>query len=369
MGSGGSKPGGFNPNVVHLNHFVMERMVGRGGFGKVNAAHRVADTPAGKKGEWVAIKSLSKEITLRTKGGLDMLLNERNCLVAIQSPYVANMIHAFQDEANCYLVLDLCLAGDLGFRVKQFKDGVFPEDALKFFCATIAIALQACHDKKVLHRDVKPENIIMDSQGHCRITDFGISVITKDLTCTEASGTKGYMSPESYSSARLHGTPHDYYGLGCCAYKFGAGECPFMPKGASQFTAFVKGKKAKDKKKLDDKYLPDFTKLKTPYSDEAKDFICMCLEPRAELRFQNIEDVKKHKFFEGFNWEGVYNKTAIPPCVPDLSKANCDNASEEGMDMFAEADEKVALSAEVLEKFRAYDYRTEWGGAGGGPSN
>ncbi len=111
-------------------------------FLKVNAAQRVADTPAGKKGEWVAIKTISKEIILRTKGGLDMIFNERDCLAAIRSPYIANQLHAFQDEANCYLVLDLCLAGDLGFRMRESKDGVFSEDAMRFFCASIAIALQ-----------------------------------------------------------------------------------------------------------------------------------------------------------------------------------------------------------------------------------
>jgi serine/threonine kinase 32 len=369
MGGGGSKGNAFNPNVVALNHFEMERMVGRGGFGKVNAAQRVADTPAGKKGEWVAIKTISKEITLRTKGGLDMIFNERDCLASIQSPYIANQLHAFQDDANCYLVLDLCLAGDLGFRMKEFKDGVFPEDAMKFFCASIAIALQACHDKKILHRDVKPENVIMDSAGHCRITDFGISIVTEDLTCTLASGTKGYMSPESYSSSRLHGTPHDYFGLGATAFKFGATECPFMPKGASQFVSFLKGKKAKEKKKLDKKMLPDWSKLKTTYSDDAKDFIRQCLDLREDMRIKNLDDVKKHKFFAGFDWEGLYAKSSKPPCIPDLSKANCDNSSEEGMDMFAEADEKVELSAEVLERFRSYDYRTEYSGTGGGPSN
>jgi serine/threonine kinase 32 len=371
MGGGGSKGGKMYPNCVHLDHFDMERMVGRGGFGKVNAAQRVADTPAGKKGEWVAIKTLSKEITLRTKGGLDMIFNERDCLAALSSPYVANMIHAFQDDANCYLVLDLCLAGDLGFRMKTFKDGVFDEAAMKFFSASIAMALQACHDKKILHRDVKPENIIMDTAGHCRITDFGISIVTTDLTCTEASGTKGYMSPESYSSGRLHGAQHDYFGLGCCAYKFGAAECPFMPKGASQFTSFVKSKKGKDlKKKLDKKMLPDWDKLKSTYSDDAKDFIRLCLEPRVELRPKCLDDVKAHKFFEGFDWDGLFAKTSTPPCVPDLSQANCDASSgEEALDMFSDEDEKVALSAEVLERFRTYDFRTEWGGTGGGPSN
>lgn len=358
----------MNPNVVHLNHFNMERMVGRGGFGKVNAAQRVADTPAGKKGEWVAIKTLSKEIILRTKGGLDMIFNERDVLAAIQSDFIANLVHAFTDEANCYLVLDLCIAGDLGFRMREFPDSVFPEEAMKFYTGSIAVALQALHDKMILHRDVKPENVIMDAKGHVRITDFGISVITSDLTCTLASGTKGYMSPECYTTGRQHGTPHDYYGLGCTAYKFGATECPFMPKGASQFVSFLKSKKAKENKALDKKFLPNWGKLKAKYSDDAKDFIRLLLEPRACERIKCLDDVKKHKLFDGFDWDGIVNKSAKPPCVPDVSKANTDNSGEEAIDMFEEADEKVALSPDIVERFRKYDYRTEWG-AGGGPTN
>jgi len=369
MGGGGSKEK-LNPNVVHLNHFEMELMVGRGGFGKVNAAQRGADTPAGKKGEWVAIKTLSKEITMKTTGGLDMIMNERNILASISSPYVVNMLHAFTDDANCYLVLDLCLAGDLGYRMKTFKDGVFDEAAMKFFTASIAIALQACHDQKILHRDIKPENVVMDPQGFVKLTDFGISLLTTDLTCTAASGTKGYMSPESMSPGRLHGTPSDYFGLGCTAYKFGATVCPFMPKGAAQFVSFIKNKKNKDSKKpLDKKQLPDWGKLKASYSDDAKDFICTLLDPRPWARVACLDDMKKHKFYEGYDWDGITNRTATPPCVPDVSKANCDSSAEEGVDMFAEADEKVELSAEILERFRKYDYRTQWGGAGGAPSN
>jgi hypothetical protein len=140
-----------------------------------------------------------------------------------------------------------------------------------------------------------------------------------------------------------------------------------MPKGASQFSANLK--KLNEKKKLEKKHLPDFDKLKVAYSDDAKDFISQCLDVRQSSRMKNLDDVKKHTFFAGFDWDGLFAKTSKPPFVPDLSKANCDNSSEEGLDMFAEADEKVLLSAEVLERFRSYDYHTEYNGSGGGPSN
>jgi len=297
---------------------------------------------------------------------LDSIMNERDILASISSPFIVNMLHAFTDASHCYLVLDLCLAGDLCYRMCCFHDNVFPEEEMKFFVASIAIALDACHARKILHRDVKPDNVVMDPAGFVRLTDFGISVLTVDLTSTQCSGTPKYMSPESLSPKRLHGTASDFYSLGCCAYQFGAAECPFLPQVPKKMVAFVGSKRAtKAGTTVDDKWLPDMDLLKAKYSDGAKEFICDLLDPRPWERIACLDDVKRHSFFEGFDWQGLLDRTATPPCVPDVSNANTDDSNDEALDMFADADNKAQLSAADVEKFRRYDYRTQWGGAGG----
>jgi serine/threonine protein kinase len=295
-------------------------------------------------------------------------MNEREILAAIPAnPFIVNLLHAFTDSANCYLVLDLCLAGDLAYRMGCFSDGVFPEDAMKFYTASIAIALDACHSSNILHRDVKPENIVMDKNGFVKLTDFGISALTTDLTCKKTCGTPAYMSPESLHKSRLHGAPSDFYGLGCCAFQYGAGECPFLPHAPTAAIKFIKNRRATKKNESPDpEMLPDMSELKAVYSEDAQALIRELLDPRPWVRIASLEDVKQHKFYEGFDWNAILNGTASPPCVPDVTQSNDDN-NDDFLEMFAEKTDKVVISQEDARKFDLYDFRTQWGGTGGAP--
>jgi len=371
MGSGGSKKQAINPNVVDLSHFEMERMLGRGGFGKVNAAERKFDGPAGKKGEWVAIKTLSKEIVSTTTGGLDMILNERNTLALVHNSFIANLLHTFHDACNCYVVLDLCLGGDLGFQMNTQKDGAVQEDAMKFYVASIAIALHHLHSKHILHRDIKPENVIVESNGHVKVIDFGVSTICGNaLTCKLPSGTKGYMSPEIYSSSKLQGAPHDFFALGATAYRMVTSVTPFAPKYASQFVAYIKSKKGKESDKLPKSKKPEWEgTCKVPLSDVGKEFIAALLDVREWKRISTLETVKEHTYFTEFDWSGLENRTLPAPFTPDVSKANTssDHSHEDMIDMLGgkEDNEVPTLSSEQKERLMSYDFRTQFGGTGG----
>jgi serine/threonine protein kinase len=367
MGGGGSKKTQMNPNVVTIHHFQMETVIGRGGYGTVTAATRTADTPAGKKDEWYAIKTLSKAAIAGEHGGIDSIMNERDILASVSSPFIVNMVHAFTDDTHCYLVLDLCLAGDLDYHMRCSQNAVFKEDRMKFYIASVAVALEACHERNILHRDVKPENIVMDSEGFVRLTDFGISCQTTDLTCTQSSGTPMYMSPESLSKGREHGAASDFYSLGCCAYKFGTSVCPFLPHVSAQAISFIRTKSAKKGKTLGNKkMLPDWDLLKVAYSDEAKDLIRILLDPRPWERISSVEGLKTHPLYTGFNWIRVYNKTGKPPYTPDITKANNDTVEEPAF--FGERAKRAGFTSKISERFRHYDYRTQWGTSGGGPT-
>jgi serine/threonine kinase 32 len=212
-----------NPTAVDKSYFDFQRVIGQGGFGKVNAAIKVGTT---KCKEWFAIKTLGKADIVKNKGAA-MVQNERDLLMIVNSPTIVNMHHAFQDDNYCYLVMDLLLGGDLRYHLKHAPNGFFEESQARYYVAELILSLEYLHGVHILHRDIKPENVLMDSDGHVRLTDLGISVKTAGLLCKNSSGTKVYMAPEVFSSTREHGVAADWWSLGITACEFLFGVRPY----------------------------------------------------------------------------------------------------------------------------------------------
>lgn len=105
-----------------------------------------------------------------------------------------NIRYAFQDRDNLYLCSDLLTGGDLRFHIGKRKR--FTEVETRFMMGCLILGLEYMHSQSVIHRDMKPENIIMEENGYLRITDFGISKIWKPDNSSDTSGTPGYMAPE-----------------------------------------------------------------------------------------------------------------------------------------------------------------------------
>jgi serine/threonine protein kinase len=121
-------------------------------------------------------------------------MNERKLLAKLQHPFLVNIRYAFQDRDNLYLVSDLLTGGDLRFHIGKRKR--FNEVETRFMMGCLILGLEYMHSQSVIHRDMKPENIIMEENGYLRITDFGISKIWKEDNSADTSGTPGYMAPE-----------------------------------------------------------------------------------------------------------------------------------------------------------------------------
>ncbi|RLN52553.1 hypothetical protein BBP00_00009588 [Phytophthora kernoviae] len=226
MGSGCSTFGGDNlphdPKVISVKHFDIHRIVGQGGFGKVNAVVRKKANPP----KWLAMKTLSKTMVVN-RNCVSMIWNERNLLTQIRSPLIVRMHHTFQDPYNCYVVMDLLLGGDLKYHLRFTRKEGFPELEAKFYMAGILLSLEYLHGLKILHRDVKPENVILDDKGYPRLTDLGISVQTNSLRFQSRSGTAAYMAPEIFRGTTDHGTPSDFFSLGVLTYELLFGKQPW----------------------------------------------------------------------------------------------------------------------------------------------
>ena len=140
-------------------------MVGKGSFGKVVQA-RKKDT-----GRIYAVKILVKKDIIE-RSELEHTLSERNILIQASSPFLVGLRHAFQTPTKLYLVLDYMHGGELFYHLQ--KEGTFSLERSKFYICELILALQHLHRYNIIYRDMKPENILLDSNGHIALADFGL---------------------------------------------------------------------------------------------------------------------------------------------------------------------------------------------------
>ena len=124
------------------------------------------------EGQSVAMKVLTKRKVIKLKQ-VDHIKNEKEILATVQHPFIVNLIESFQDDHNLYLVFDFVQGGEL-FRLLR-KEQVFPKDVALFYITEIILAMEHLHSQNIAYRDLKPENLMIGSDGHLKITDFGFS--------------------------------------------------------------------------------------------------------------------------------------------------------------------------------------------------
>mmetsp|Transcript_20681 Transcript_20681/g.47943 ORF Transcript_20681/g.47943 Transcript_20681/m.47943 type:complete len:380 (+) Transcript_20681:112-1251(+) len=369
MGGCGSKV--LDNTKLGKHHFDFQIIIGEGGFGKVNAViSRIKKTEDGKD-QWYAIKTMAKAQILKKSNnhGLDMLFNERNLLADLKSDFLINMHHCFQDDDSCYIVMDLMLGGDLRFHMAR-RD-FFNENDARFYIALCALSLRACHKNWIIHRDVKPDNIVLGPDGYAKLTDFGISVRISEETpyCTLGSGTKPYMAPEMLSHSHKHGLTADIYMLGIMAFELLTGRRPYKEGVKKDTVRWVE--ECMTNNDLTDElpyaHKPALPEAKFKLSEACNSFISGCLEPRPWARLATGTDAewdsfKKHAYFEGFDWVNAeaHNATAYPaPVTPNKDTANCDTVGNNLVDTLMGEEKQERLTPEEQENFIDYDYKVE----------
>jgi serine/threonine protein kinase len=144
----GSKPQPPNPNEVDLSHFELLKVVGKGGFGKVNAITKL-DTQ-----ELMALKRMEKYAVLQSASHLKMVWIERKIMSLTNSPFLCNLLYAFESDRELFLVMPFMQGGDLRFHLKE--RGTMPPSTCLFYACEMILGLQALHEKKVVFRDLKP---------------------------------------------------------------------------------------------------------------------------------------------------------------------------------------------------------------------
>ncbi|XP_041785247.1 G protein-coupled receptor kinase 1 isoform X4 [Anopheles merus] len=205
-----------------MNDFSVHRIIGRGGFGEVYGC-RKADT-----GKMYAMKCLDKK-RIKMKQGETLALNERTMLslvsTGVDCPFIVCMTYAFHTPDKLCFILDLMNGGDLHYHLSQH--GVFNESDMKFYAAEVILGLEHMHKRFIVYRDLKPANILLDENGHVRISDLGLACDFSKKKPHASVGTHGYMAPEVLSKGTPYDSSADWFSFGCMLYKLLKGHSPF----------------------------------------------------------------------------------------------------------------------------------------------
>ncbi|KAJ5577066.1 AGC-kinase C-terminal [Penicillium sp. DV-2018c] len=281
--------------------FVPILCLGKGSFGTVLLVrHRLTGKLYAQKQFQKATLTVHKKLVEQTK-------TERTILESVnRHPFVVKLFYAFQDHAKLYLILEYAQGGELFHHLAMER--MFEEDAAAFYMAEMVLALEHLHQTVgVLYRDLKPENCLLDAQGHLLLTDFGLSKIAigDDDRCNSLLGTIEYMAPEVIQG-KPYGKACDWWSLGALGFDLLTGSPPF---------------RANNHAKLQEKIVKQ--KLALPYflGPDAKDLLTRLLrkEPSKRLGYHSQKDlqiIKNHRFFRKIDWAALERRELDPPIQP-----------------------------------------------------
>ncbi|XP_055002011.1 myotonin-protein kinase isoform X3 [Sorex araneus] len=296
---------------LRRDDFEILKVIGRGAFSEV-AVVKMKQT-----GQVFAMKIMNKWDMLK-RGEVSCFREERDVLVNGDRRWITQLHFAFQDENYLYLVMEYYVGGDLLTLLSKFGERI-PAEMARFYLAEIVMAIDSVHQLGYVHRDIKPDNILLDRCGHIRLADFGSCLkLRSDGTVRSlvAVGTPDYLSPEILQAVGggpgpgSYGPECDWWALGVFAYEMFYGQTPFY----ADSTAETYGKIVHYKEHL---CLP---RTDAGVPEEARDLILRLLcPPEARLGRNGAADFQKHPFFFGLDWDCL--RDSVPPFTPDFEGA------------------------------------------------
>jgi protein kinase X len=271
-------------------------MLGTGTFGRVVLArHRPS-------GEFYALKMMTISEVIRLKQ-VEHVKNEKEILSSVQHPFIVNMLWADHNDRFLYMLLEFICGGELFSYLRNA--GRFSNSTSNFYAAEIVSALEYLHRMNIVYRDLKPENLLLDREGHLKLTDFGFAKTLLDRTWT-LCGTPEYLAPEIIQS-KGHNKAVDWWALGILIFEMLVGMPPFFDD--NPFAIYQK-------------ILKGIIEWPRNLDHIAKDLTKKLLVLDRTKRLGNMkggtDDIKKHKWFKHLRWDDVYNKKLPPPIIPRM---------------------------------------------------
>ncbi|KRX67927.1 Rho-associated protein kinase 1 [Trichinella sp. T9] len=317
----GSSVDEINKMRMRASHFTLIKVIGRGAFGEVQLVRH-------KRTNKVYAMKLLNKFEMIKRADSAFFWEERDIMAYADPMWIVKLHYAFQDLKYLYMVMEYMPGGDL---VNLMANYDVPEKWAKFYTAEVVLGLDAIHSMGYIHRDVKPDNMLISASGHVKLADFGTCVkMDSDglVRCSTAVGTPDYISPEvlrSQGSEGVYGRECDWWSVGVFIYEMLVGETPFY---ATSLVATY----SKIMNHQSTLTFPDDVSI----SDAAKDIICKFLSNRnVRLGRQGVAEIKSHTFFVNDEWDWNTIQNTRPPVVPDLTgdddTRNFDNIEKEGL--------------------------------------
>eukprot|EP00475_Leptophrys_vorax_P041807 TRINITY_DN78877_c0_g1_i1.p1 TRINITY_DN78877_c0_g1~~TRINITY_DN78877_c0_g1_i1.p1 ORF type:complete len:468 (-),score=149.75 TRINITY_DN78877_c0_g1_i1:86-1489(-) len=328
---------------MKMDEFEKLKIIGRGAFGEVMIVRK-------KDSQEIFAMKVMRKIDMIKKNQVQHIRAERDLLSLADNPWVVKLFYSFQDDIKLYLVMEYLPGGDL--MTVLMKRDILTEEETRFYIAETVQAIHSVHTMDYIHRDLKPDNILLGKDGHIKLTDFGLckaiendakSVITKYQEATTAQsredslkaekpnkgkrhrklaystvGTPDYIAPEVFER-KGYGNECDWWSLGVIMYECIVGYPPFF----SEDPLTTCRKIVNWRKSLE---FPNDVEL----SDNAVSLIKALICDKADRL--DYEGIKKHPFFAKINWDDLIG-TMTPPIVPqvthDADARNFDNFEEQ----------------------------------------
>uniref|UniRef100_A0A8C8BPU8 cGMP-dependent protein kinase n=1 Tax=Oncorhynchus tshawytscha TaxID=74940 RepID=A0A8C8BPU8_ONCTS len=302
-----------NLNLVDFN--IIDTL-GVGGFGRVELVQLKSDEV-----KTFAMKILKKRHIVDTRQQ-EHIRSEKLIMQEAHSDFIVRLYRTFKDSKYLYMLMEACLGGELWTILRD--RGSFEDSTTRFYTACVVEAFAYLHSKGIIYRDLKPENLILDHKGYAKLVDFGFAKkIEFGKKTWTFCGTPEYVAPEIILN-KGHDISADYWSLGILMFELLTGSPPFSgPDPMKTYNIILRG--------------IDMIEFPKKITKNAANLIKKLCRDNPSERLGNlkngVKDIQKHKWFEGFNWEGLRKGTLTPPIIPNvispMDTSNFDNFPED----------------------------------------
>lgn len=283
---------------ISFDDLELKSTLGCGAFGRVKLCRL-------KSGDqYYALKCQSKSKIVES-GLQEHVLNEMRVMRKINHPFIARLYVSLQDKYNIYFVVELLQGGELFTHLRN--RGKLPEQAARFYASIVVYAFSTLHAKKIAYRDLKPENLVMDSRGYVKLVDFGLAKQLLSGKTWTLCGTPDYLAPEIILNEG-HDLAVDYWALGVLIFEMVVGAPPFY---------------AEDPIEVYEKILSGNPSMPSFFTRNLSDLIKKLLRSQQGKRLGNTRGgtaaVVKHKWFSSFDWASLESGEMKAPHVPVIN--------------------------------------------------
>nr|XP_055045600.1 protein kinase C theta type isoform X2 [Misgurnus anguillicaudatus] len=301
-----------------FDSFTLNKMLGKGSFGKVFLAELKGT------GQFFAVKALKKDVVLMDDDVECTMVERRVLSLAWEHPFLTHLYCTFQTKENLFFVMEYLNGGDLMFHIQTCHRFDIPRST--FYAAEIICGLQFLHSKGIVYRDLKLDNVLLDTEGHIKIADFGMckeNMYGEARTCTFC-GTPDYIAPEILLGQK-YGTSVDWWSFGVLLYEMLIGQSPFHGHDEEELFQSIR---------TDDPCYPRWL------TKDARDILVKLFVREPERRLGIKGNIRQHAFFRDTDWNALENRQVEPPFKPTVaSPSDCSNFDKEFIN------EKPRLSA------------------------